>query len=74
MVTFRFLYLGLLIGTTLGLPVYPRSQTYDVVDIASREPGNEGGSAKGSVSSFFSGEFMRVHAYFCLSGFSRRTH
>ena len=61
MVTFRFLYLGLLIGTALGLPVYRRSQTYDVVDIASREPSN-------AVSSLFPGQFVRVSAYFCLSG------
>ena len=60
MVAFRFLYLGLLIGTTFGLPVYPRSQTYDVVDIASREPGSS--QSGGHVSSFFSGEFMGVHA------------
>ena len=40
MVAFRFLYLGLLIGTAFGLPIYPRSE-FDGVYITLREPSDE---------------------------------
>ena len=40
MVAFRFLYLGLLIGTTFALPVYTRSE-FDDVYITLREPSGD---------------------------------
>ena len=39
MVAFRFLYLGLLIGTALALPVYPRSRIDEVITL--REPASD---------------------------------
>ena len=76
MVAFRFLYLGLLIGTALALPIYPRYE-FDDVDITLREPsGDEFWERRAEsapqlstyVNLLFPGGFVRLNAYFCLSG------
>ena len=62
MVAFRFLYLGLLIGTAFALPIYPRSE-FDGVD----KPSGDGSwtSVPTIVNLLFPG-FMRLNAYFCI--------
>ena len=64
MVAFRFLYLGLLIGTAFALPLYPRSELGDV----NIDPSGEELLAQAStvVNLLFPG-FVRLNAYFCLS-------
>ena len=75
MVAFRFLYLGLLIGTAFALPVHPRSEIDDVY-ITLREPSSTSDNPNSSeapqapaqpgVNPLFPRQLLRADAYIYL--------